>query len=163
MKEFAYNHVGLGGSFDHLHEGHKYLLKTAFKLGKMVYIALTTEELIGSKRFKDQFQSYSVRSAHLRAFITQELRISTNRFSIIPLKDPLGPAITFKDLEVHVSSMETYSTAIKINEIRLKNGLTPLILVIIPLICTSSGKKISSTKIRENLAQLSEQNLEKTQ
>ncbi|WP_457559203.1 pantetheine-phosphate adenylyltransferase [Candidatus Harpocratesius sp.] len=161
MKEFPYNHIGLGGSFDHLHEGHKYLLKTAFKLGKMVHIALTTEELISSKRFKDQFESYSARSTHLKAFITQELGVSKKRFSIIPLQDPLGPAITFKELEVHVSSMETYSTAIKINEIRIKNGLTPLILVIIPLIRTSSGKKISSTRIRETLAQSSEQNLEK--
>ncbi|MHA1775700.1 MAG: pantetheine-phosphate adenylyltransferase [Promethearchaeota archaeon] len=150
--EYPYTHVGLGGSFDHLHKGHKFLLKTAFKLGKFVHIALTMEKLLKKKQYLQYFEPYSVRFEHLCAYIEQELNIEPERYSIIPLEDPYGPAITSSDLEVHISSLETYSVALKINEIRLEKGLNPLILVIIPILYNYLGEKISSTQIRKKIA-----------
>ena len=39
----AFKKIGLGGTFDHLHGGHRKLLETAAKLGNHIIIALTTE------------------------------------------------------------------------------------------------------------------------
>ena len=151
VKEFPFKLVGLGGCFDHLHDGHKELLRTAFKLGKNVAIGLTTEELQKSKECKNAIESYSDREGNLQNFIENELGIIAKFYSVIPLKDPFGPAITEVELEAHVSSIETHRGALLINERRLQNGLKPLILVIIPLVLNELGEKISSTTIRKSI------------
>lgn len=47
-----------------------------------------------------------------------------------------------------VVSQETYDNALKLNENRVKKGLNPLILIVIPLLKDKNNKKISSTYIR---------------
>ncbi|MFX1277295.1 MAG: pantetheine-phosphate adenylyltransferase [Promethearchaeota archaeon] len=143
--------VGLGGTFDHLHDGHRLLLKTAAKLGDHVAIALATEELLKNKKYRDKLESYAIRENNLRTFIENELNISKDSYTIIPLNDPFGIAITERKLEAHVSSLETHQVSIKINEERIKNGLPPMILIIIPIVNDSEGKKLSSTDIRSKL------------
>jgi pantetheine-phosphate adenylyltransferase len=150
-RSFVYKLVGLGGSFDHLHDGHKELLRTAFRIGKHVAIALTTSNLLKSKVCKENLEEFEVREKNLRNFIENDLKIDEDDYSIIPLNDPFGPAITNKDLEAHISSVETHAIALKINELRIKNGLNPMVLIIIPLIKNKDGKKLSSTDIRLSL------------
>jgi pantetheine-phosphate adenylyltransferase len=150
-QDFLYKLVGLGGCFDHLHGGHKELLRTAFKLGQKVAIGLTTEELQQTKECKTAIESYKVREQNLRNYIENQLGINNEYCSVIPLKDPFGPAITEAELEAHVSSVETYQGALMINEKRIQNGLKPLVLIIIPLVLNDAGKKISSTELRKRL------------
>ncbi|MHA1721001.1 MAG: pantetheine-phosphate adenylyltransferase [Promethearchaeota archaeon] len=145
-----YDMIGLGGTFDHFHSGHAELIKTAFRFGKYVAIGLTTEELLENKILKEKIQSYSQREKNLKRFIKNEIGVSEEFYSIIPLNDPFGPAITDKNLQAHVSSMETYKIAIKINEIRIQKGLQPLVLIIIPIVLNKYGKKFSSSEIRKN-------------
>jgi len=148
---FIYDLIGLGGTFDQFHLGHAELIKTAFKYGKHVAIGLTTEKLLDNKILKYKIQSYAQREENLKQFIHKEIGVSEKYYTIIPLNDPFGPAITDKNLQAHVSSMETYKIAIKINEIRIKKGLQPLVLIIIPIILNKSGNnKISSSEIRKN-------------
>jgi pantetheine-phosphate adenylyltransferase len=149
--KFPYKLVGLGGCFDRIHEGHFRLLETAFKLGEHVAIGLSTENLLKDKAFREKIQPYSVRKKQLTEYIKSTLQISPDRFSIIQLTDPFGPAITEPNLEAHVSSVETHFGALKINEYRVKNGLKPLVLVIIPMVNDASGNKISSSTIREKI------------
>ena len=151
MDHYPYKLVGLGGTFDHLHEGHKSLLRNAFKLGKTVAIAITVTELLRTKEYKQEIESYEVRVQNVANFISKELLVSPSRFSIVPLTDPFGPAITTAELEAHVSSVETYKVAFDINTRRIQNGLSPLILIIIPLVVGDNGKKISSSSIRASL------------
>ena len=73
--------------------------------------------------------------------------------TIIPLNDPFGPAITNPDIQIHVSSEETYKVAMKINELRAKNGIPRMIIVIIPLVLGADGTRISSTKIRKEISE----------
>ncbi|MHA1738742.1 MAG: pantetheine-phosphate adenylyltransferase [Candidatus Heimdallarchaeota archaeon] len=148
---YPYEYVGLGGSFDHLHEGHHELLKTAFKVGEKVGIALTTDKLHSEKEKKELIESYEVRKKKLEKFIIQKLGGNNDRFEIMALNDPFGIAITDNNLQAHVSSLETYKVAFKINEIRLELGLNPLTLIIIPLVFNNEGKKISSSEIRKQL------------
>ena len=80
--------------------------------------------------------------------------IPKSDYSIIPLSDPFGPAITNIDIQAHISSMETYQGALRINEKRLENGLSSLILIVIPLVRNAKKEKISSSALRaQNLPQ----------
>ena len=148
MEHYAFDLVGLGGCFDHLHQGHKKLLSTAFRMGQHVAIALTTEALQQNKAFRSRIQAYNIRKKGLEDYISTELKRPPEDFSIIPLNDPFGPAITDPRLQAHVSSMETYRIALKINEIRIANHLNPLTIIIIPLLRNEEGQKISSSHFR---------------
>jgi cytidyltransferase-like protein len=150
-RNYPFELVGLAGTFDHLHVGHRKLLTMAFKQGQKVAIGLTTDELLINKQYKDKIQSYDIREKCLRDFIEKELNVSWKYYNIIPLNDPFGPAITEPNLEAHISSEETYQGAMKINEMRIKNKLKPLVLIIIPLETDTNGIKISSTEIRKNI------------
>lgn len=158
ISQKPYHHVGLGGTFDHLHQGHKFLLQTAFKLGKIVHIAIATDALLATKKHRNLIQDYTKRYQTLLHFIQKDLSIPKDNFELIPLNDPFGPAIESEELEVHISSMETYQVAMKINQVRLERGISPLILVIVPLISDSSGRRFSSTHIRERLAESDKSN-----
>lgn len=151
MINYPYKYVGLGGSFDHLHQGHKSLLQTAFLMGEKVGIAITTESLHNNKEFESQIQTFHERERNLLDYLLNELYIEKSRIIIISLIDPFGPAITDPTLQAHVSSMETYEMALKINEKRIEKGLNPLTLIIIPLVLDDFGKKLSSTDIRRKL------------
>ncbi|MFX0180342.1 MAG: pantetheine-phosphate adenylyltransferase [Candidatus Hodarchaeota archaeon] len=139
----------MGGSFDHLHEGHKYLIKLALSLSKKVIIGLTTQILLKNKKFPSKIETYKTRKENLKLFIKTIADIS--RVEIIPLEDPYGPPIHEPDYESIIVSQETYKTALKINEIRETKGFNPLIIVVIPIIKDQKNQKISSTAIREQL------------
>ena len=154
MKSFIeqkFNKIALGGTFDHLHRGHKLLLKTAFKFSKHVLIGLTTDDFIKNKKFSEKLESYATRKSILENYIQEKLAINTSVFEIFPLEDPYGPTISNHEIESLVCSEETYHTAKRINEIRRSNGLIPLILIVIPFVLDKKDKKISSTAIRASL------------
>jgi len=139
----------MGGTFDHLHEGHKYLIKTALSFSKKVVIGLTTEVLLKNKKAVSKLEDYETREKNLRLFIKSIT--DSDRVDIIELKDPYGPPINEPEYEGIIVSQETYKTALKINEIRESKAFTPLIIIVIPLIKDKNNKKISSTALRERL------------
>jgi pantetheine-phosphate adenylyltransferase len=142
--------VGLGGSFDHLHAGHVRLLQVAFDIGKKVVVGLASDALLKNKKFKENLQSFEERRQGLIGFAKKIGR--EKDLTIIELDDPMGPAITSSDLDVHVSSEETAPVAQKINEERRNRGLKPLIMVTIPMVLKADGVRYSSTEIREHAA-----------
>jgi phosphopantetheine adenylyltransferase len=150
-----YKLCGLGGTFDHLnlHEGHKLLLKTAFALGEKVAIGLVTDEFAKAKEFSYLIEPYEIREKNIFNYIKALDPEYPNRCTIIPLNDPFGPAITDPNIEIHVSSEETFKVAMKINDLRTKNGVPRMIIVIIPLVMGEDGTRISSTKIRKKISE----------
>jgi len=44
----------MGGTFDHLHDGHKFLIKTALLFSKNIVIGLATENLLKKKKSTPQ-------------------------------------------------------------------------------------------------------------
>ena len=141
----------MGGTFDHLHDGHKYLLRTALKLSNFVEIGLTSQELLKNKKASSKLEDYDTRKANLKAFISSFTDI--NRINIVEIKDWGDMARYSQDPEYEglILSQETYLNAVKLNELREKKGLLPLILIIIPLLKDENNKKINSTAIREKL------------
>ena len=139
----------MGGTFDHLHDGHKFLIKTALLLSKKIVIGLTTENLLKKKKHAAKIENYKTREQNLKAFIDSIGHL--NRVEIIPLNDPYGPPVHEPEYEGIIASQETYKNALKINEIRESKSFTPLIIIVIPMIKDRNKNILSSTTIREKL------------
>ncbi|MFX1498487.1 MAG: pantetheine-phosphate adenylyltransferase [Promethearchaeota archaeon] len=145
------NKLGLGGTFDHLHEGHKYLLKTALRLSHQIEIGLTSQDLLKNKKAYSKLENYATRKQNLRAFLKSVADL--NRVNIVEIKswDDMAKYSQNPEYEGLIVSEETYSNALKLNDLREEKGMNRLILIVIPLIKDKNSKKISSTSIRQNL------------
>lgn len=139
----------MGGTFDHLHDGHKFLIKTALLLSKKIVIGLTTEDLLKKKKHAAKIENYKTREQNLKSFIDSIGHL--NCVEIIPLNDPYGPPVHEPEYEGIIASQETYKNALKINEIRESKSFTPLIIIVIPMIKDRNNNILSSTAIREKL------------
>ena len=65
----------MGGTFDHLHEGHKLLIKTALSISNNLVIGLTTEKLLKNKKFSLKLENYLTRKTNLEIFIKSLLHL----------------------------------------------------------------------------------------
>ncbi len=135
MSEILYTRAVLGGTFDRLHEGHKYLLKEATDISKTVFIGVISDkagkELFINKKFNHLIQPLSIRIKNLTDF----MQTISNSFEISPIHDRWGPAPEDKIADVIVVTKET-------------NNLYQLDIHVITWI-TDNNEVISSTKLRE--------------
>ena len=69
------------------------------------------------------------------------------RAEIIPLNDPYGPTVSSSEIEAIVVSRETELRAYEINEVRKKNGLPLLEIIVIEMVPAENHISISSTRI----------------
>ncbi|MEE9378577.1 MAG: pantetheine-phosphate adenylyltransferase [Candidatus Lokiarchaeia archaeon] len=143
--------VGLGGTFDHLHEGHKYLLKTALSISEIVEIGLTSQDLLKNKKFSSKLEEYETRKENLITYLNSIADLK--RIIIVEISNWSEMDKYAQDPEYDglVVSQETYDNALKLNENRVKKGLDPLVLIVIPLLKDEKNNKISSTSIREKI------------
>ena len=139
----------MGGTFDHLHKGHKLLIKTALSISNNLVIGLTTRRLLKNKNYVSKLEDYETREKNLKKFISSFTDLK--RVEIIELNEPYGPPINDPEYEGLVVSQDTYPNALKMNEIREKKGFEPMIIITIPLIKGEDNKKLSSTSIRKKL------------
>ena len=146
--QWLYKKVVFAGTFDHLHEGHKHLLRSAFKLGAEVAIGLTTDKMLERKEQKDLIQSFEERYENLESFI--KLECDPERGTIFPINTIQGGADKMEDLEALVISDEikVVQNAFDINEKRIANGLARFHIIVIPRVRTKDGKPLSSSRIR---------------
>lgn len=143
--------MGLGGTFDHLHEGHKFLLKTALSISELTEIGLTSQGLLKNKQYSSKLEDYETRKENLKSYISSIADL--NRVNIVEISNWSDMDKYAQDPEYNglVVSQETYDNALKLNENRMKKGLKPLVLIVIPLIKDKDRNKISSTSIREKI------------
>jgi pantetheine-phosphate adenylyltransferase len=141
----------LGGTFDHLHEGHKSLLRTALSISEFIEIGLTSQSLLEKKKYSSKLEDYETRKKNIEEFISSFSDLKrTNIVEIKNWEDMSGYAQK-PEYDGLVLSQETYDNALKLNDDREEKGLEPLILIVIPLIRDKDKNKISSTSIRKNL------------
>ena len=143
--------MGLGGTFDHLHEGHKFLLKTALSISELTEIGLTSQDLLKNKQYSSKLEDYETRKEKLKSYISSIADL--NRVNIVEISNWSDMDKYAQDPEYDglVVSQETYDNALKLNENRKKKGLKPLVLIVIPLLKDEKSNKISSTSIREKI------------
>jgi len=138
--------VGVGGTFDEFHRGHRALLLKAFEVGKHVQIGLCTDEFAKQIRKNHPVASFEERLEELEAFLNH-LGV-LDRAEVIPLADAHGPAVASTGLEAIVVSQETEPVAHEINEERERRGLPPLEVIAINMVPAENHVSISTTRIR---------------
>lgn len=136
--------VVLGGTFDLLHIGHQKLLAKAFEQGEFVVIGLTSDQF-NISRGKTTFQNQTVRGHELTHFLDKKW---PNRFQVILINDIFGTSSIDSEIEAIIVSDETISNVNQINQIRLTKKLTKLSTIKVDHALDSTGKIISSTRIR---------------
>jgi pantetheine-phosphate adenylyltransferase len=142
-----FNVVGLGGTFDELHKGHRALLLKAFAVGTHVQIGLCTDEFARKLRKNHEIASYEERLRELKDFL-QNMGF-LDRAEIIPIADSYGTAVTDRNIEAIVVSRETEPVAHKINVKRKEKGLPVLDIIVIGMVPAENHVAISTTRIRK--------------
>jgi pantetheine-phosphate adenylyltransferase len=148
MTQFAKNRhslVGLGGTFDHFHDGHKFFLKYASELSSHLVIGVTTKEMLYTKNFGNTIEPFSVRAKAVSDFCRQN-RID---HKIIKLEDQYGPTI-LKESKIRALCVtkETVAGAEKINAIREAATFRPLPVYVANMVYDETGKEIHADRIR---------------
>ncbi|KAJ2812003.1 hypothetical protein H4S07_001697 [Coemansia furcata] len=156
-KSFA--HVAVGGTFDHLHVGHKILLTaTALAATKRIVCGISADALLENKQYKEYLETYRTRELNVLLFLR---KIRKNIIvELVPIVDRYGPTITDSTIGALVVSQETLPGSDALNVRREELGMPPMHLLPIDLVGASGqttnsadDMKISSTAIRAALAE----------
>ena len=138
--------VALGGTFDPIHDGHRALFARAFALGD-VTVGLTSDELAPRTRSENRpIRPYAVRERELEAELTEYATTHDREFEIRRLDSPTGIA-TEPYFDALVVSPETKTGGKRINELRRKQGVSPLELIVVDAVYAEDGELLSSTRI----------------
>ena len=140
--------VGLGGTFDELHKGHRALLMKAFDMGERVIIGVSSDEFVRKMNKLHRTARYERRTKELEDFL-KHLDV-VQRAEIIPIDDTYGGVLLSKDhpIEALVVSRETEPVARRINEKRKEIGIGPLEIIVIDMVPSENFEAISTTRIR---------------
>ncbi len=145
MKKFR--KVGVGGTFDELHRGHRALLTKAFEMGERVAIGLCSDEFVATMGKPHVTAPYAERLKELKKFLN-ELGV-LERTEFVPLSDPFGTTLSGSCIEALVVSEETKPVAFRINEKRRVAGLPQLEVVTVVMVPSENCGPISTTRIRK--------------
>lgn len=142
--------VVLGGTFDHLHRGHRQLLEAAFQYGRPVWIGLTTDGYLAAHRkpLGSRIGAYAKRRRRLGAYLRHTFPAA--QWRITPLADTLGRSDR-PEVGILVASVESRAGARAVNRRRRGRGLDPVRVRLIPLVTGPDGLVVSSRRIRAGL------------
>jgi pantetheine-phosphate adenylyltransferase len=148
-----YRHTVIGGTFDHLHSGHRILLSMAAWLAEeSLTVGVTAQEMLGNKSGFQVMESIEQRTGKASAFLQ---RFKVGKYNLTTIHDPFGPTRWDPKLRAIVGSRETLSGCYAVNEERKKAGIELLDIFIIQVISDSQaslsdlGGKMSSTALRK--------------
>lgn len=126
MKNYYYNHLVCGGTFDHLHSGHRHFLNSAFSLARYVSIGLTNYPVY-NKPYAGSIQPYQQRKKTIVSFLLKKGWGS--RTKITPIIDLYGPSIKNPFYDAILITKNTKYGAKKINTQRKIAGFRPLTVI----------------------------------
>ncbi|KAJ1829074.1 hypothetical protein LPJ56_000674 [Coemansia sp. RSA 2599] len=134
----TYPHVAVGGTFDHLHVGHKILLTaTALAATNRVVCGISSDALLEKKRYKEFLEPYRRRELNVLLFL-RKIRKDII-VELAPISDPYGPTATDPTIEALVVSRETLPGSDALNVRRAETGLAPMHLLSVDLITLSEN------------------------
>ncbi|CAG8576569.1 1509_t:CDS:2 [Ambispora gerdemannii] len=160
-KTTRFDHVAVGGTFDHLHAGHKILLHmSAWITSKRLVCGVTAENMLQNKKYKEFLEPIDTRVSKVLKFLRKIRSEEFIKYQVVPIFDIYGPTATDSDIEALVVSKETMAGANSINEERKKRSLKQLDFAMIEVISSTNSSlneaelkslKLSSTSVREHL------------
>ena len=139
--------IALGGTFDIIHAGHIALLDKGFSISEKVIVGLTSDEL-AEKKGKKLVNSFQIRYSTLESLLKEKFPRSL--FEIVALDNDFGPAVIDGNVNALVVSEETRSKGELLNKLRLKQGQSPVAIIIVPMVLAKDGSRISTTRIRNS-------------
>ena len=142
-----YGTVALGGTFDIIHKGHVALLTESFSISSHAIIGLTSDEL-AFKKNKKIINNYSKRFESLTNLINEKFPNSS--YKISKLENDFGPAAIEGKVDALVLSEETSSKGRILNDLRKKQNLSPVEVVIVTMVLAQDGTRISTTRIKNS-------------
>lgn len=145
-----FNVSAVGGTFDHLHDGHRILLTiSAFLTKDTLIIGITGPELLKNKSYADFMEKFNVRSSNVEEFL--HLVKPDLHLNIQEINDVCGPTAQIEDINGLIVSKESMKGGEFVNNSRIKKHWKPLELVIIDVIGGKDNNfkdKLSSTDYR---------------
>lgn len=147
--------VAVGGTFDHMHDGHKILLSMAsFLTSKTLIVGITGPKLLVNKKYKEYLESYHVREATVKSFITK-ISSETIALDCYMIEDVCGPTGFIKEIDALIVSAESAKGGDFVNNFRKEKEFPPLKIIKIEVIGGQGNEennwegKLSSTDIRK--------------
>lgn len=137
--------AALGGTFDHLHRGHKRLLSTAFRSGDKILVGITSDAF-AAKSGKTGIQPLQKRMESIVSFLKSKGVLERTAFYV--LEDQYGPVTTDPAFDTLIVSEGTAKSGHAANEVRKQNGMPPMTIKVVKFVLAEDGKPISSTRIR---------------
>ena len=141
----SFDLVAMGGTFDIVHSGHMALLDKAFSISSKVIIGLSSDQL-AEKKGKNLANDYPKRLSLLKSVI--EKNFPNSSYEISKLENDFGPAVIEGSVKALVVSEETGDKGIRLNELRAERNLSPVRIVVVPMVLAKDGKAISTTRIK---------------
>lgn len=139
-----FGEVLLGGTWDHLHLGHKFLIFSAFEHGEEVRIGITSDEMTRKNSPREKIQPFDVRKSEMKKFLKKFGLFG--KCKINKIDDFMGSATERGD--AIITTPENMDEVQKINRIREKNNRNPLNIIKINKIRADDGEIISSSRVR---------------
>ncbi len=87
----------VGGTFDHLHLGHKKLLATAFAESEKVLVGIITEKLYKNKLLAESIEPFEIRENEIKKYLVEKGILKKATF--VKLKDIYGPSLQNKTID----------------------------------------------------------------
>jgi pantetheine-phosphate adenylyltransferase len=140
-----YHSVAVGGTFDHIHSGHKALLGRAFDVADRVFIGLTSDAYVNSQGKKVE-HNFETRKTQLTRFLDESF--PRREYLVTKLDSAFGEGIFTSDMEAIVVSEETQAKVATANQRRIQMGLPEMKVEVVPMVLARDGERISSTRIR---------------
>lgn len=139
--------LGVGGTFDELHKGHRALLMKAFEIGDVVIIGISSDRFVKEMCKPHLTALYVQRLGEVTRFLNEHGL--SHRARVIPIDDVYGGVLLADSpIEALVVSRETEPTAKEINDRRKKLGLRQLQIVVIDMVPSENHALISTTRIK---------------
>lgn len=143
--------VAVGGTFDHLHDGHKILLTiSAFLAKDTLIIGVTGPELLKNKKYAEYMQPYENRVDNVQSFLN--IIGSTVKVDFYEINDICGPTAQLENIDALIVSAESFKGAEFVNNKRTEKGWKKLDVYAIGVLGSSDSEtfqnKMSSTDYR---------------